>query len=50
MTHFHQGSPHYQPVWVSQTPGKRDDNLPGPWPDINKNARVRSATPWLIER
>ena len=33
MTNFHQGSPHYPPVWIDQTPGARDNSLPGPWPD-----------------
>lgn len=38
MTRFHQGSPHFEPVWIDQTPGARSDQLPGPWPVENYNA------------
>ena len=38
MTRFHQGSPHFEPVWIDQTPGARSDDLPGPWPVESYNA------------
>ena len=40
MTNFHQGSPHYEPVWIDQTPGQRNNALPGPWPDESVSVPV----------
>ena len=49
MTNFHQGSAHYEPVWIDQTPGERNDELPGPWPNINRNSVRQGRTPYLME-
>ena len=49
MTNFHQGHVHHEPKWIDQTPGERDNDLPGPWPDINRNSVRQSTTPYLIE-
>lgn len=42
MTNFHQGSRHYEPVWIDQTPGQRSNDLPGPWPDASVSVPVEN--------
>ena len=42
MTNFHQGSSHHEPVWIDQTPGARNNTLPGPWPDESVSVPVEN--------